>query len=231
MVFRRRRFRRFRRRGFRKKKPIGMSWSSWAVNQVPKIWKVLKFVKGAINVEKKFFDVAYSAQSVDYTSPIISDLTAIAQGDTFETRDGNKIRLKSIYINLWFALPDAANYAAVRVMLLHDKQGVGTTPAITDILESTGSDAIVTSPLEKDVIARWEVMMNKEFTLDKDNNNSRLVKRFFKVSIPVTYNGTTSSDVFTNPIYLVMTSSEASAASSGNPPTVTGTVRMRFIDN
>jgi hypothetical protein len=76
------------------------------------------------------------------TGPLIL-LSGIAQGDTNYQRSGNHVVYKSLQARIRIlADPLATGYYAadqIRMVILYDKQGNGTTPRVDDIIEAIGA--------------------------------------------------------------------------------------------
>ncbi len=95
----------------------------------------------AARPELKFFDTTKAATAAPVAG-LISDGTLLnmAEGNTDQTRIGNKITLKSVMMRGAVRLPTTAGVAStsdvVRIFLFHDKQANGAAPAVTDILTS-----------------------------------------------------------------------------------------------
>jgi len=62
---------------------------------------IARGIKKMINVEYKFHDVQLTSVALPQT-PLITQLTNIAQGDTDQTRDGAQVKLTRLSIKLLF---------------------------------------------------------------------------------------------------------------------------------
>lgn len=82
------------------------------------------------DTEYKWWDT----NTTSFTTGVVSPLNLVPLGDDSNTRDGRKIRIKSIQITGYGASADTKG--APRIMVVYDKQTNGSLPAITDILES-----------------------------------------------------------------------------------------------
>lgn len=89
--------------------------------------------------EKKYWDVATTAVSVDITGSI-TDLTSIAQGDTDQTRDGDQLYLRSIKGKAQIQVADTTNIVRFIIFQWYmDTNVVGSAPTVSQILQSVGT--------------------------------------------------------------------------------------------
>lgn len=92
-----------------------------------------KIVKRTIhNMAETKFQVMYAVTSTTWSGAIAS-MTDIAQGDTDQTRDGDRIELSSLEYR-WVCTP--ANLTDVVRLIVFQWKG-NSTPAVTDVIEST----------------------------------------------------------------------------------------------
>jgi len=131
-------------------------------------------------LEMKTLDTGFTADST--TSTNVVPLTSIQQGDSVNTRDGNKIWLKSIAIRCSMSLEDQAQPVKSRFLIVHDKQPNGTSATVTDVLTT----AVVEDYTNTKNFSRFTVLMDKVVVLNQTNsiaNNKQ--KAFFKKYIKI----------------------------------------------
>lgn len=182
-----------------------------------KIWKL----KGLINVEKKKFDIVNTGANI-LNSGSITHLTAIAQGDTDQNRNGNSVFVRSVNLKGTLNIHASAANSWLRMSLIMDTQQIAdTAPAFADIYESTD----VNSHLNNLTVGRFKVLASKTYALDAVNSNKILY-----LNVPmrhhVRYNGTAGTDQQKGALYLVFVSNEGT-----NGPLITHETRVSFHDN
>lgn len=187
--------------------------------------------------EIKYLDVDVSAANVTENGQI-AYVTAIAQGDTLGTRDGEGIRLKSISFKGRVVMPTSATptYPGFsRVFLFRDKQNASATPATTAVFLDNVTDPVIARPA-LDTLNRFELLwMSPVFDhrrLVADDGDAQpptqsCVWDFsWKGDLELRYYGANSTDLSKNPIYVVYTTSDTADTVDFN-----GSARLGFTDS
>ena len=228
--------RKFLRRS-RKRVSLRRKKGSWltrkySVAQLAKgAWKGVKYIKSLINVEKKFFDVSANALSVTSTATIVN-LSNIAEGSDYNTRDGNSILMQSLQ---WRATivgnQNSSGRQIVRIIVFRDNDQRGTDPALSDLLENTAGGFVIQSPLLHYVNRRFAVLSDKVYSIVINGDTAvRHIKKFIKFppSTHVKYQGTTGADGsnWEGALYAAFVSTDAT-----NAPNMDYYFRLRFTDN
>jgi len=178
--------------------------------------------------ELKYHDTSMTLDAT--TSGAIVAVASVNTGDTVSTRDANKISVKSFEIRMLFEKEDIAPNAAIRVMLIRNRNCNQTTlAAITSVLDSI----TVQSLRETDGMSRFDVLMDKTFVINQTADTAGcLQKYFFKKYVKVneydsitSYGGGSTIPV-TNDYNIIYFSDIASGATDIN---VYGQCRMRFV--
>lgn len=221
MPFRRTRTIRRRRRG-RRTPWYNRKYSTAQIARAA--WRSAKYIRGLVNSEMFHAD---QACTLGNNQAAIFHLTGLGQGDTVAGRTGNSILLKSLTQN-GFMYINATQTTNTRIMLalvLDSQQVSDTTPGITDIFES-GTDPHTL--LKTGNLGRFKILYRKQYTLDSNaaGNNALTVRKFNRLNFHVRYNGTSSSDIQKNGLYLVMITSESSLF-----PSITINTRINYHDN
>ncbi len=208
MPFRKRNVRRVRRRF----KP--RSSGAKALHMVRKL-------KSVLAVEKKNHTLTVSGTIP--TTGTIDHLTAIAQGDTNQLRDGNQLKVIYLGGRIRLLINASQTRTFVRVMLVQDRQQIAdATPAVGDILQSVSP----TSFLNSNTLGRFKVLYDKVRHMS-DNGNQLI---YLKVDIPmnskIRYNGTGVGDIQKNGIFLILIADNAT-----DLPSINSSWRVRFTDN
>jgi len=182
---------------------------------------IKKVIKGV--AEHKYFDVA-SGVGFDYNGSIV-DISAIPQGDTEITRDGDQLGLISFQTKFILSCSDATN--AVRVIIFKWKMDSAFgPPSTTDILYNVGSTYAPVAMYNHDRRDCFSVIMDKsyELILGTSRAETPLVKFGKKLKGKIRFNvGATSGK---NKIYAMYISDSAVV---GNP-TIRAIFRINFVD-
>ncbi len=195
-------------------------------------------VGGFLGMEKKFVDCAAAAVSVGTawvivppSTGIIGCLSAPAQGDGEEQRDGRKVQLASIHLKgAWVSdaiesAPGPIPDTSARLCLVWDTQTNATAMVGTDVMDA-GSIVDVHSFRNLSNSQRFVVLHDEIFTLRRQTNNEGGINLFasdalrcdweinktFKVPIDVNHNGTTAnvSTVQDNSLSLIAVTTDSS---------------------
>lgn len=205
------------RRGFRAARSGGRMGSAG-----PKTWAHMQQC-----VEKKFHDGELASELIGLSAAasIDSILSGIAQGTTAETRIGTKAFVWSAAIRGKMQLIQTAGGSfdhddIVRVLLVVDKQSNGTTPAIQDVLATTGTTADIHSFRNLENMNRFVVLSDNSYVFNVQaaagdgvaNDTAPVVKRFslfktWKTALKVVYDTTdtigTTASIKDNNIWLM----------------------------
>lgn len=219
MPYYRRRVKRYGRKRYRKR-PTGGLHTAMQIARTA--YRGVKFIKGLVNVEKHYQDTTVN-QTVANTGSVIL-LSGIAQGDDVNNRQGNSILAKTLYCRFYVqrdvANTSVANY--VRCIIAKDLENTGSTPSISDLLTAVN----VTSALNVDHTARYQILMDKVYALSLNGTMCLSIKKFIKINDHLKYTGSAATDVYKNNIYLFIVASEAS-----NLPYINGNFRISWYDN
>lgn len=99
-----------------------------------KAWQLAKHLATLINVEEKVWDVNGSGGTALTTTPIVVNLSNIAQGDDYSNRSGDSILAQSLEFHAVANSSTAQPGGRIRVLIVRDKLQRGTDPAMTDVL-------------------------------------------------------------------------------------------------
>lgn len=225
----------YRKRSFRKRKgytgrkgrKFGFGKLGRYASYALSAYKMAKYLKSVINVEYKYKDTVASSANIT-TTPAISLLNLVNQGDTSSSRDGDSIKMVSLDLNVNL-LKNVGSTAVnqIKVCLIKKDPTNGVAPSNTDIWDTTtGSMAMVKRNLAYTdsikVIKKWDVILAPGV---KEGIN---LKCNLKLNQHVKYKGTaqTVADIMTASYWLYIVTDQASTF-----PTYAYTCRIRFIDN
>lgn len=183
----------------------------------------VRYLKGLVNAEKYHLDTVVSAAIS--TTPSITHLTAVANGDGDGARTGNSILLRGLSFSMTWNMNASATNTWIRMVLVQDTQQIGdTAPAFTDVFDSGSSNII--NLLNKNTLGRFKIIRDKVISFSSNSKTDYQKKGFIKFYNHVRYNGTASSDIQKMGLYLMFVSSEAT-----NTPTVSSFWRIFYYDN
>lgn len=231
---------------FRKKINPAMQTASKALSIASRVAK-------AINVEKKYSDKIITMAVNDSPSGTVTLLNGVANGDTSTTRDGNQMKMTSLFLrgtvvaNGDYFAQTSRNPQQVRIAIVWDKQADGALPATNEIFEVIGAGQ-VNSPLKITNGKRFKVLYDKALILGADGYHvtdaavstfmpqARHFEHYISFTknrqngLKVRYSGDTSavSDIATGCLYLVVLPGDGYGAyqPQGNLYS-----RIRYVDN
>jgi len=155
------------------------------------------------------------------TTAAVTNVAAIAQGTGESQRVGDKVTLRSWVWRMAVTPNATAGTNFLRMILIRDKQGNGSAPAIADILQSATN---FNSPLNNDSGQRLKVLFDRTYTVDTDATGAQTDKMYRKFKILAEYSAAGTIPI-TNSLYLVQISDQAV-----NGPSVEWYSRVRFTD-
>lgn len=219
--------RRYRRKNYgRKRRQVPWYKKKYNVAQVAgAALRGVNYIRGLVNSEKFKHDLQGSISAS--TSGTVNSLVAIAQGDNDGNRTGNSIYIRSISMKATIEHNSlGAAVQKVRVMWVIDKQCISdTTPAASDILDTTGTSIAPLSMLNDTTVGRFSILKSKLFNVSTERPCISFAWNL-NLRHHVRYNGTTGSDVQKGAIFqLVITDVDT------NVPTLNRFTRVSYHDN
>lgn len=187
--------------------------------------RATRYIKGLVNSEMLHLDTNFSSATIIGTGAV-THLTAINQNDTSAGRTGNSLLLRSLAYRFKLEINSSvSSNTTITMLIFQDTQQVGdTSPATTDVLASANTYSL----LNTNTAGRFKVLLRKSFLLTPATGGKPAieVKNYLNVYSHVRFNGTSSSDIQKNGLYVLFISSE-----SVNYPTISGTFRIGYHDN
>ncbi len=181
-----------------------------------------------LNAEFKFIDTTREA-TLGSGSAYIQPLVLSIQGDTDNDRNGNSIKVTSLYINFHLILQAGVHANVIRIIVYRDSQTNGALLSTADLLAETADPQLaVISPLNIDNKYRFRVLHDKICPLGDGQLVNFYYKKHFTLNDHIRYKSNTGtiSDL-TSVSYGIMAFSDASS----NMPTLNLYARMRYVDN
>lgn len=186
--------------------------------RVNNLSKTLALDQDVHAIDQNFSNAVISTGTIQ---PILN----VAIGDDWFNRDGNAIKIKSLYIRLAMNVATSATAnQIVRFILFVDKSSNGALPAVTDVL----SAANVNAPLNYLNKGRFYILRDRTYALaiaSQDIIVDKIYKRF-KPDLEATYIGTTAAtaSLGTNQLMVLMISDQVATG-----PTLAWYSRTKFL--
>ncbi len=229
-MVRRRRIRNVKGKRSRRRRRTSWYNRKYSVKQIAfKALKTARYLKGLINVEFKHHDVNTVFASV--VNVWASDaLTDIPQGDTDESRDGDAIRLKSLFMNITMQNVDANASQLLRFLIVQDNSDMeNTAPLIADLID--GGDVSVQAMREIDLsnAKLYNIVHDKVYQLAQNGQPGSLkyLQLYFPLNAVVKWTSGTATDFKTGHFFLFVISSTTTASEVS----LSFRARFRYIDN
>lgn len=218
---------RFQRRRQNYKRPGYKACSKMVYGDAKKALVIARGVKRLLNVEIKNHDIARQTSIALSQTPVISQLTNIAQGDTTNTRDGSQCKMVGFNINYFLQTSATVPRTIVRIMFVLDKQTNQAIYTAGDLLNDvTVVDNIVT-PRNLNNKHRFVVLYDRTHMLSLSRPTVH-IKKYIKRDVLLRYDASTPSiaDLTQNSLSMVQWTNEPT-----NVPNITSFIRIRFVDN
>lgn len=185
-------------------------------------------------VEKKFLDTTLTGIECSSNGAValcLTHLNAIPQDSTVSGRDGAKVTMKSVDINIMLSQPVAdAAPSACRVIVIYDAfpNGAATLPTIASILTSQNGRGFMNLDNRK----RYTVLMNDMFVVGPvaTNLTGVMYDRRLLLDHDVIFNNSAATGAIATvqegALYLLTCGSKATTLA----PSINGFCRVRFVD-
>lgn len=179
-------------------------------------------VKKLLNVEYKKHTITQQSDSVSSTTDSLGHLTAVPQDASGSSRNGISIKLTNLSIKGAIEQNVLTARSIVRFVVVQDMQQVSdSAPTWGNIFENVGMQDY----LNLNTLGRFKILMDQTFTVNAENP-TKMFKKNFKLNTHVRYNGSASTDIQKNGIYVL-----ARSADAANLPVVNWNARITFVDN
>lgn len=142
------------------------------------------------------------------TTPVINELTAIAQGDDYNGREGRSILAKSLYLRGYIQKNASATISVMRMIVVMDTMNQGTAPTWGDVFNSTDVSSPLSPTNSGGALGRFKILYDKLYRLTADTPTANLYV-YRKLHHHIKYEGTASTDTVRNAIYILSLSTEA----------------------
>lgn len=182
-------------------------------------------VKKLVNVEYKSLNTAPPTDP--NTTPVLTNLTAIVQGDDFNNRNGRKIRAKYINYRGFVTQHPTATNTGLRMMIIRDNNGNTTQPVITDLFASASLfNNNKTKTGDPQSNSRFSILYDKYIAFSDSGMTSTHFNWSMNLDHHIYFQGTSATDEGKGHLYLITASTEAT-----NDPVLEANVMFKWIDN
>lgn len=228
--------RRYRRRGGgrrnRHRKAQPSSWMTTAQqvgNTAYKAWNLATKIARMVNVEYKYNYLAINADAIS-TSGQIYQIQTPAQGDGPAHRDGISIKCIRLSGRIGIQLDPSATTpynSMMRLILFRGKNEDQSTPAVSDILDSTATTPYLASKPPGGDKYRTKIIYDKLYQLSANGTQQRVLNWNFKLYGHTTF-ASGSTNIENGGLWLLAISSTLSSA---KPPLLSAELKFTYTDN
>ncbi len=151
--------------------------------------------------EVKLFDSSAQITTIGTTGDIRS-LALIAQGDLFNTRDGDHISPFRLKVNLQWLGVAAATGEVYRTIIFRDRRQVtSTVPAVLDVLV----DGHPLSMIRASTRTRWKILLDQTFTRPSDTGSfqSFVTKADLRLTMVMGFQGAAATSINKNGLFML----------------------------
>jgi len=175
------------------------------------------------NEEMKYVDTNIGTAVAVSSTPTITCLNLLAQGNNASNRIGNQVRIMRIECRVVSVVGDATQ--VMRFVLVWDKQPNGALALEADLFSVAGQPI---SLRNNDKIKRFDFLYDKQFSLDTNDSVKVLLDVNTRVNRISYYNGTTGliSNITTGALLLYQISDSGAVPH----PTQGVALRVYFLD-
>ncbi len=180
---------------------------------------------------KKMINVEYKSLRSTVLGAVqagnVLNLFALAVGDDFDDRDGRKIRPFSVQVKGQVVMHASAVATSYRIVIVKDRAGTTTQPAITDLFVSAirfaRGEPKIDSP---DVSSRFQIIWDKTYKMEDSGVKLHEINFYKQLNGHMYFTGATASDEGRGSIYMFTATTEAT-----NVPVVEAVAITKWIDN
>lgn len=186
-----------KRRYYRRRRPVPQNQKSMLARawnhkfSVAQIASAVGKLKGLVNSEMKHSDYDINS-SITSSSTNCTPITAITQGDSESTRDGNSILAKSLEAKMITVMPGTTSGLNVkcRAMIVRDNMPDGSTITATDILQSADVNSFYNKTTN---VGRFGKLYDETFVLNNEAHPVKVVDLKVPLQSHIKYNASTAN--------------------------------------
>ncbi len=184
-------------------------------------------IKRMLNTEKKYVTFIEGGAFVPQTVTIDS-LSNIDEGTGPGQREGQQVRWHNLIVQVILSSNNSAeNPAAIRLMLVHDKQTNGAFFGSGDVLNDPAAVSNMVSQYNNTQSKRFNILRDKTVSVSTDPKYKKFTWRV-KLNQVQKFDGTGAgiADIASSSLALMYFSTNAT-----NQPTITYSSRLFYVDN
>lgn len=190
---------------------------------IPSIIKTVQAVKGLVNSEFKDYGTVATPTADDSGS--VTALTAIGQGDTSNTRDGDSILMQSLtYRATCHIHTSQTNHSTVRYIIFQTVDD--DVPTVSTVLANVGAGPTPLSLMNLDNAHHYRILEDRVLQLQDGIREQISWKKYFKLNTHVKWDDATATNYKSGHFWLLVISDDAT-----NVPTFSFNYRFRYTDN
>lgn len=214
----------YKRRYYKRKR--GYKQRRYGRSLAKRAYYLAKKVQRECKPEYKFIDS--SADNTDFwTTPIVSSIVTIGQGDGEEERTGERVILKSVQCRWEMKIDvDASGSDIGRFVIVTEKNPMGVAPVWTDVFKSANVNALRAMTNA----TNWKVLYDKRVVFNNTNDVAGATIRKYgevyrKINLPCEFNNTATAPL-KNGLYIMYMSTATQAKGD-----LTFRIRVRFTNS
>lgn len=191
----------------------------------------LGWLMSVVNVETKYIDTLFNANTMTNGIGNQSLLNGCQQGNTGSTRSGQSVKSQKVIMDFICAV-GVTTPVNCRVCLIQDKAANGAAITASNVFQAAVDGASDYSTAQRNVAtvgSRVVFHYDFMFQLDTVQNTSRVIRTTIPLKFHTKYNTGNAggvADISENSLYLLCLSS-----AGATQPTFKGSVRYEFTDN
>ncbi len=195
------------------------------------LYKDVKWLMSMVNVETKYIDTLFNANTMTNNIGNQSLLNGCTQGNSASTRSGQSTKAVKCILDFIVSV-GVTTPVNCRICLILDKASNGSTVGVGSIFQAAVDGASDYTTSQRNVAtvgSRILFLYDYAFSLDTVQNTSRVIKSVVKLNFHTKYNtgnAGTIADISENSLYLLCMSN-----AGATQPTFKGSVRFEFTDN
>ncbi len=180
-------------------------------------------------VEVKHLDSLYDLNDTNWNGSIRT-INAMAQGMKDTERIGDKVKITSVEMNFISKISEDSTIQTnrMRVIVIWDKQNSITLPS--DFILTTGTTNAPEGFYNYDKRKEFVVLFDRKYNLIDEDKRLVSIHLFKKVNKLTQFNSATTT-INTGALKLIFLSNVDDAGISANKPDISGSVRVRYVDN
>ena len=184
--------------------------------------------------ERKKYDNLVATTAVNTGTPFIASLTsAIAQGTAYNQRVGDRIKLKSVDLEMNVSTVVGASVTTLQanqvfmdVAIVWDKQPDAAVPGVTSIFTSSATNLTFSTVAN---LERFHILRRWNVCLDLAQGLSQIIKDHIPLDLGARFPDATGSPT-SNDIYVVAITPNATASATNVAPSISYVARVSYTD-